>query len=413
MPILKLAKDEAVKLYGPMSVVVRNGCIDVQGKLACTGEKFIIHKARNYVAEAVDSCELEVAMINDSQIQTLDSSDPYRVKKNIAREIAKRGFNRVVVVGCVDCGKTSFTTVLYNTLLACGRKPVVIDGDVGQADIGPPGFVSAGYSEKPVYWINELRPLIMRFIGDIKPQDYTQIIVNEIVRLVEVAEGEGFDSVVVDTDGWVRDEHGILHKNTLVEALKPDAVVVLGEELGGYFTRFRKLGIAVYEVQAPVYRKVRSREERRVLRSLRYREFLEGAQVVRVKMDNVLIEGCSVFHGLEVDTSSVSNFIEGRVVYASKLPGVLNVYGIVKSYQGDELKKLGYEKVRVYNQGFEKGLYCAVGSLNGPEYPCLVEKFDFESREVVLRTRYTGKIDVLRLSRMKLTPEYLEEYLEV
>lgn len=413
MPVLKLSEGEAVKLFGPMSVLVKSGCIDVHGKIACAGERFVVHKARNYVATATSTCELDVTMVNDSQIQALDPTDPYPDKRKLALEIVNEGLRRVVVLGCVDCGKTSFTTMLYNAAIRGGYKPAVIDGDVGQADIGPPGFVSLGYSNTPVYWINELKPLVMRFVGDIKPQGHVYTSVSEVSRLAETAENEGFNFLLVDTDGWVRDEQGILHKNLLIEVLKPDAVVVLGDDLRGYFKRFTKLGVRVYELKAPSSRKTRTREERRMLRSARYREFLENAPIVRVKMDSVLVDGCNLFYGVEVDPASLAGLVEGKVVYSSSLPGSLNIYGVVKEYQVEQLKKLGYEKVKVYSQGFERGLYCAVGILNGPEYPCIVEKFDFEAREVVIRTKYTGRVEVLRLSKIKLTQDFVEEYYEV
>jgi Predicted GTPase or GTP-binding protein len=135
--------------------------------------------------------------------------------------------------------------MIFNIAMAQGLKPAAVDGDVGQADIGPPGFITLGSSDKQVYWLNELQPLSMRFIGDIKPQHYAQLIVCEITRLVEGAHGAGYKVVAVDTDGWVRDEQGLLHKAMLIERLRPDAIFVLGDELKGVFKWATKLGIAV------------------------------------------------------------------------------------------------------------------------------------------------------------------------
>ncbi|MEM1831842.1 MAG: Clp1/GlmU family protein [Desulfurococcaceae archaeon] len=413
MPGLKLSRNEGVKLFGPMSVTVERGCVDVHGKITCAGERFIIHRTRNYVVIAVEDSELDVSMIDESQIQALEDTDPYREKRVVINDILKNNYRKVVVVGCVDCGKTSFVTMTYNVLLSSGRRPVVIDGDVGQADIGPPGFVSMGFSEAPVYWINELKPAMMRFIGDIKPHGYSSLIIHEIKKLAEASSAKGFDSIIVDTDGWVKDEPGINHKFSLIEELKPDAIVVLGEDLKDIFKHFSKLGIRIYELNVPKHRKTRSREERRMLRSYKYREFLENAGLVRLKMDGVLIQGCGLFHGVEIDASSIGKLIEGKVIYATKLPGQLNIYGSIKTYHGDELKNMGFEKVKIYPTGFEKGLYCAVGLLGGTEYPCLIEKFDFESREVALRTKYNSKIEVLKLSKIKLTQDFTEEYIEV
>ena len=412
MPTLRLDPGEAVKLYGPMSVTLKSGRVDVHGKVVNLGERFIIHKTRNYVLLALEPSEIEVSMLDESQIQGLDPSDPYLEKRRLVEEALSKGYRRFIVLGPVDCGKTSLTTMIFNIAMAQGLSPAVVDGDVGQADIGPPGFITLGSSDKQVYWLNELQPISMRFIGDIKPQHYAQLIVCEIARLVESAHGAGYKVVAVDTDGWVRDEQGLLHKAMLIEKLRPDAIFVLGEELKGVFKWATKLGIAVYEHSAPIYRRVRSREERRLLRSLRYRAYLEGAGVVKLKLSEVVVEGCPLFMASEVDKSALTQFIDGKVLYASGVPGVLYVYGAVKAYNLEELKKLGYEKVKVYPIGFERGLYCALTSPAGGENPGVIEKFDPETRELVVRSRCTGRVERLKLARFKLSESFTEEFLE-
>ncbi|MEM4717327.1 MAG: Clp1/GlmU family protein [Desulfurococcaceae archaeon] len=414
MPVLKLAGNEAIKLYGPMSVKVIRGVLDVHGKPVYPGDRFIVHKTRNYVAIALEGSELDITMIDESQIQSLDQRDPYLDKRSIVNEICNNSkHRRIVVIGCADCGKTSLVTLLYNKLLLSHRKPVVIDSDVGQADIGPPGFISMGFSKDPVYWISELEPLEMRFIGDIKPQGYTHVIISEVKELVERAEKAGFDSIVIDTDGWVRDESGVLYKVSLLEYVKPDVLIILGDELKGVFSQLKKLGIIIYEVGTPYHRKIRTREERKLLRSMKYREFLENSSLIKLKMDSIYIRGYGLFHGIEILPESLSGIVDGRVLYASRLPGTLNIYGYIKSYAISDQKKVEQGKVRVYSAGFEKGIYCGVGLINGSDYPCVIEKFDFESREIILKTRYSGNVNVVKLSRIRLTEEFTEEYIEV
>lgn len=414
MHVLKLGRNEAIKLYGPMSVRVLSGAIDVHGKPVYAGDGFVVHRTRNYVAIALEDSELDITMIDESQIQSLDKEDPYLNKRSIVDEICHNSkFKKIIVIGCTDCGKTSLVTLLYNKLLLSNRKPVVIDSDVGQADIGPPGFISMGFSKETVYWINELKPQEMRFIGDIRPQGHTHIIISEVKRLVERAERAGFESVVIDTDGWVRDESGVLYKVALVECIKPDVLIILGDELKGVFNQLRKLGVTIYELGTPHYRKIRSREERRLLRSMKYREFLENSSIIRLKMDDTYIHGIGLFHGIEVSPESLSSIIEGRILYASKLPGVLNIYGFIKTQSSSEQKKIERDRVRVYLVGFEKGIYCSVGTIDGSEYPCIIEKFNFDSREIILKTKYSGNINIIKLSRIRLTEDFTEEYIEV
>jgi polynucleotide 5'-hydroxyl-kinase GRC3/NOL9 len=413
MPLLKLDPGEAVKLYGPMLVTLRSGCLDVHGRIVKPGEKFTVHKTRNYVVVADEASELEVSMIEDSQIQSLDPSDPYLLKIKLVDDALNKGYRRIMVLGCVDCGKTSLTTILFNKMISRGLKPVAVDSDVGQADIGPPCFVTMGSSTKQVYWLSELEPIYMRFIGDNKPQYYGHAIIYETILLSNIALSKGYDSIVVDTDGWVKDESGILHKVLFIERFKPDAIFVLGEELQGVFRDLSKVGVGVYELPAPIHRKTRSREERRLLRSLRYSVFLENAGFTKLKMDDLVVIGHPLFTGREVDANTISQFIDGRVIYATGFSGALHIYGVVRGYNVEELKKLGFEKIKVYTPGFEKNLYCSIGEVGSIDYPCLIEKFNFENREIVVKTKYTGRARVLKLSRIKLSENYIEEYLEV
>lgn len=413
MPIVRLSKTEALRAFGPMVVEVVKGLIEILGRKMSPGERLVIHKTRNYIIEAIEDSELSINMTNESIIQPLDSEDPYFTRKNIAREIIEKKHRVVVVIGSTDVGKTSFTTLLANMALAKGLKPAIIDGDVGQADIGPPGFVSMGPLTNFISWNTEIKPFMMRFVGDIKPQYNTHVIINELCRLTDLGKAQGFEPIVIDTDGWVKDEHAITYKHVLIRILKPDAIVIIGDDLKDYFTRFKKIGIEIYSIKAPLVRKVRTREERRLLRSLRYREFLENAQIARIDMDDVVIEGHPLFHGIPVNTSEIAHIIEGKVIYASLLPNTLHVYGVVKSYSIDELKKrLGVEKIKVYQPGSEKNIYCSVGVMNGYEYPCMIDRFDFDSNTILIKTKYSDKIEVIRLSRIKLRDDYTEEISE-
>lgn len=417
MPVLRLTRNEAVKLYGPMSVSVNYGLIDVHGRLVRSGERFVVHKTRNYIVIAQEESELDISMIDESQIQTLEQDDPYITKRTLVEEIAGNpNFKSVMIIGCTDCGKTLLTTVLYNISLRSGRRPAVIDSDVGQADIGPPGFVTLGSSSEPVFWINELRPLVMRFIGDIKPQIYSSLIVEEVRELFGRAISEGFNMVIIDTDGWVREESGIMHKLQLIETIRPDVVIALGEELKGVFAKASKLGFKLYEIPAPRLRKTRTREERRLLRSLKYKEYLENAKPVRLKLENIYVSRLPLLQGVEIDPSTIRGVVEGNIVYVSKLSNTIYIYGEVKDLKDravDEQRRQILDRVKVYPAGFEKSIYCSVGSFTTTDYPCIVERFDLLNREIIIKTKYTGVIDVLKFSKIRLTDDFTEEYVEV
>ncbi|WP_276814303.1 Clp1/GlmU family protein [Desulfurococcus amylolyticus] len=397
-----------------MSISILKGSITILGKTVRSDEKVIIHRFRNYIIEALEDAELDIVMANESDIQPVDVEDPYKLRNTLAVEIVSSGLRKIIVIGDTDSGKTSFTTLLLNTAISAGLKPCIIDGDIGQANVGPPGFISLGVPVNQVLWNTEIPAYIMRFVGDIRPQNYIYLIPRELRWLAEKAESSGCNMVVIDTDGWVRDSVAIHYKHYLIEVVEPDALVVIGGKLSRYFKKYEKIGVKVYEVPEPRVKRARNREERRLLRSMRYRDFLADAPLRKIEMNSVLVTGHPLFHGYPVDASSLIDLIDGRVIYVSQLMDELHVYGFIKTYNGEEIaKRLGATKVKIYQPGFERNIYCGIRSLGGSDYPCIVEKLSFEDNTVVIRTRYQDRIDVLKLSPIKLRDDYTEEFIEV
>ncbi|MEL9909381.1 MAG: Clp1/GlmU family protein [Desulfurococcus sp.] len=397
-----------------MSISILKGSITILGKIVRSNGRVIIHRFRNYIVEALEDTELDIVMANESDIQPVDVEDPYKLRNTLAVEIVSSGLRKIIVIGDTDSGKTSFTTLLLNTAISAGLKPCIIDGDIGQANVGPPGFISLGVPDNQVLWNTEIPAYIMRFVGDIRPQNYIYLIPRELRWLAEKAESLGCNMIVIDTDGWVKDSVAIHYKHHLIEVVEPDALVVIGSKLSRYFKKYEKIGVKVYEVPEPRVKRARNREERRLLRSMRYRDFLADAPLRKIEMNSVLITGHPLFHGYPVDTSSLTDLIDGRVIYVSQLMDELHVYGFIKTYNGEEIaKRLGATKVKMYQPGFERNIYCGVRSLRGSDYPCIVEKLSFEDNTVVIRTRYQDRIDVLRLSPIKLRDDYTEEFIEV
>ncbi len=56
----------------------------------------------------------------------------------------------ILILGKIDSGKSSFCTYLVNKLVSGKCRVAVLDGDLGQSDIGPSGTVGYGLTSKPV-----------------------------------------------------------------------------------------------------------------------------------------------------------------------------------------------------------------------------------------------------------------------
>ncbi len=416
MAILKLGQGERIKVFGPASITVKKGQLEVLGKKLGSGERLIIHKLKSYIVIALNDSDLEVILGENASIQSVEPGDPYNDWAQIAGNITASNTEKVIILGGVDEGKSSFSILLANKALENGLKPALIDADMGQADIGPPGFISLAYPDKQVTWMRELKPVAMKFIGDIKPQNVKYRVIHKVSELVEKAVRDNRQPVIIDTDGWISDVYAVIYKSQMIEEVKPDTIVVLGERNHGLFSRYRLIGIRVYEARAPVNRRTRSREERRMLRSDKYREFLAEAKTVKIPMDKVVISGTPIFTGRTVEVSVVNELTGVKAIYASKIHDTLY---LVLGEPGritriDALKKvLGIDKVRYYYGGFEKNLYIAITDREGDDYPALLESVNYERRELIVKTKYTNIDPVyVKFSNIKILENYTEQLLE-
>jgi len=412
MVTVKMSSGEKLKFFGPMMIVVNKGLISILDKKFGEKDRIVIHKLKSYVVEAVEDSELDINMGADSQIQRVEELDPYDDWLRIADKILEKNPEIIMIVGGVDCGKSTFTILLSNKAIDKGWKPAIIDADVGQADIGPPGFVSMAYPDQKVIWMRELKPYTMRFIGDIKPQHSVDRIIYCVRELSDKAITMGRRPVIIDTDGWIGDEYALSYKYRLVHESGSKTLVVIGEDYQGLFRVFEKHGVGVYETRAPVIRKTRSRDERRLLRRDKYREYLAEAPLRKIPLDEVIVIGFPILYGSPIQLpNNVEQQILENTVYASKLYNTLYIVATqrFRNEWVEHLKNtMGIEKIKIYTDGFEKNTYVGLIGLDG-EYPGLVERINYLSREIVVKTPYNGLVRKIVFSNIKLSEEYVEQ----
>lgn len=414
---ISLPKNGVLRVFGPALINVVEGRACILGRIYSPNEKIVVHKMRSYAILALEDLVVEVNLGPGATIQEPASNEePIGEWLSVAESIIDNG-KKIVVMGPIDSGKSSIAMLLVNTGLNKGlRKIAVIDSDVGQADIGPPGFITLSIATKPAIWMRELSPDIMRFIGDIRPQYHVEKIVGEVERLVQVAERDyGVDMVVVDTDGWIQDSNAIDYKMKLVEAIGPDDVLVIGEPYGRVFKKLEVLGTRVHVLRPPPIVKSRSRDERRWLRSEQYKKFLEEASVKKYPLDNIVVIGNPLFEGEEVDVNSIESIVGTKVYYASLLPDSLNIviqHGN-KIASIDRIKEaIGVPRVRFYTVGFEKGVYVSLSKKELREYPGVVENIDYNTKTISVKTVFNDVPHIIKFSRMKITKDYVEQIVE-
>ncbi|HWY28673.1 MAG TPA: Clp1/GlmU family protein [Candidatus Sulfotelmatobacter sp.] len=190
-----------------------------------------------------------------------------------------------VILGDVDSGKSTLCTYLANVCLDHKLQCCIIDGDVGQADIGPPTTTSSSTVTKHIFSLQELSPERSYFIGDTSPSSVPDKLVQSITRLKDNI-STGCEITILNTDGWVREDAAVEHKLRLLDSIRPDLVLALS--LDHELDRLLELqNRPTLRLVASGFSRTRTREERRKAREEGYRRFLKNPQHLDLRLNTV------------------------------------------------------------------------------------------------------------------------------
>ncbi len=383
-------------IAGPCRVKLLRGIAEINGvELKCEDE-IVIHRNRSYTVIASEDAELKVDMQEGGEFRKASSNEAlcmseWRSKAEEIVEYLSKNPGSVAVLGDVDAGKTTFSTLLANLALRKGLKTYFIDADLGQASIGVPGFISMVEYTKPLLWPRGVKADRMYYVGSITPAGFQELVILGVYKLTMQALSRA-DVVVIDTDGWVLDSEALDYKFRLIMNVKPKVVVLIGNEhfRMEYERVLSKAGFCRIEhVETPPTRRVRSRRERMLLRGdAIILENLGSRRLVRIG-DSFVTGTVRLGFGeslSEDEYKFIEDVIKARVLYGERLSGKTIVVtkgtpkriirGII-AYPVDILKRM---------------LVCIVSREGEHEAPGLIEGFDKERKSIIVRTPYNGDI---------------------
>jgi polynucleotide 5'-hydroxyl-kinase GRC3/NOL9 len=279
---LEVGQGHTLLLNGPGQFRLSNGRADCFGAPIESNKWVQVEKSRQEPILAVDPCVVEIELARGSSWKLVNEST-IPTGWNEAAQVVERQGGVAVIVGDVDSGKSSLCTFLANLCVRSGLRIGVVDGDVGQSDIGPPTTVSSARISQPILSLQELRPETSFFVGDTSPSSGPDKLIRLLVKLKEHL-SRSSDVVIINTDGWISDPAALRFKEELVHAMKPDLVLGLSrtEEIDPLLNI---LSSASLRLSSSSYSRIRSKEERKDAREAGYRRFLSGSRVMRIGQD--------------------------------------------------------------------------------------------------------------------------------
>jgi len=129
---------------GPGSVEVLDGDVEVFGAPLDRGSGLRIPEGRVIPLEARKDSFVRSSA---EGMETLEGTAVPRIWEEMAEEALDRKV--VMAMGTSDVGKSSMILYMVNRALRAGRRPAVVDADIGQTDIGPPGTIGLAFPQTP------------------------------------------------------------------------------------------------------------------------------------------------------------------------------------------------------------------------------------------------------------------------
>ncbi|MEM0021432.1 MAG: Clp1/GlmU family protein [Fervidicoccaceae archaeon] len=278
---MKIAAEKNGEYYwikGPASISIEEGKVEINGAVFNQGEKIIVHSNRSYTfllhggssAEVLGGAEFEIDSASREDIIVYEN---WKKKASELMDLCKKGECRVVVIGEVDSGKTSFATMIANTFLLNGKIPILIDADLGQNTLGLPGFIAMGKFNEKSIWPRELGWDFIAFLGRLSPRGVESELILQIKRMSEKVIGH---PLIIDTDGWISGSEGESYKYRLISNLSPTIVIAVGE-ISNTLESLISGEAEIVKVGSPPRRARRDREERRLVKGEKILKFLSNA----------------------------------------------------------------------------------------------------------------------------------------
>ncbi len=232
---------------------------------------------------------------------------------------------RILVIGATDAGKTTLIKRLYNSW--CSKEKVlVLDTDVGQSNIGPPGALGLGTGRHFIGELAQLQEVALHFAGVLSPPEDLAQFLWGIEWLFRLALSIKPDRLLIDTTGWVWGG-AISLKMAKCNLINPDLVIAISKEEAPLLEVLKHSTFPLLALRPSPSARARNAEARRHFRLQRVRSYFSKGERGTLELKSFMI----------IKNPQQGGDLRGRVV--GLLDGAFRTLGI--SWIGDVDQKKG------------------------------------------------------------------------
>ncbi|RLI28904.1 hypothetical protein DRO58_01075 [Candidatus Bathyarchaeota archaeon] len=405
---------ECLLIGGPAHLRVSEGRVEALGVELTKGGRAVVRVFKALPVKALENSLLEIKYGVNGFVEKMDEPYPSSWLNVIEEALKLKG--TVIVMGGVDVGKSTLCTLITNIALLKGLKVAVIEGDVGQAEIGPPTTVSLAIPKRPSPDLFRQNPVASEFIGSTSPMGFEDEVVEALAKLKTKAEAYGVDMVVVNTDGWVEDGKAVEYKVGLADVLKPSLIALLcrKDELEDLRRRLMERFNVLIVQPLPNARR-RDRGARKELRELSYQKNLRGSGLRSIPVSWVKIHNHDLGTGVVLSEERfriLNEKLNGGLVYGEETPNGLLLVLNDRLVSEDDVRKIfeNYSRpVNVIWKGSEKGLIVGLYDRRGEFMGIgVIGEVDYGRRVLKIHTPCQKPIGIIKLGYVKLVGSWKE-----
>jgi len=411
---LTVENGKTLLVDGPASVEVTSGRVEVFGSVISGAGRVVIREGKRLPFAVEEKATFNISLGENANVEEVDGNTipPSWIKSFEEMLNFQTKPVTAMVLGTVDSGKTSFCTYLINKLLREKQKVAILDGDLGQSDIGPPCTVAYALVAKPITDLFNLEAKNAFFVGVTSPSTAINKVIEGLTSLKKDISSINPDFIIINTDGWVEGEEAVNYKAQLVEDLNPDMIFCIQQkdELAPLISALEKFRKVVFDSPSAI--RQRSREKRRSLRELGYIKYLRNAKVQSLPLSWLKIEenellGLSRTHGDTMQARKIYELLGMRPLHFAELRDrICIVIGRRRWISEDNIKKaeeFAKKRIVVVRKGEEENLLVA---LYGAEKKFLgmgvLQEVDYARKNLKIFTPVSEEISIVSLGKVKL-----------